>query len=130
MLRYIRTMDVPNELHEISTQLWRKCLKSSYFCHIGNYLRFEARDILPEDSQYLRQQKMLRSVLLGDLAQSVVTAETEWTNKMYLLLFIIYYMLIQFRKNVVLLQGFQFFAKQVFCVGGPCDLTQLFTWCF
>ena len=73
ILRFINQMQVPTSTQERAIQLWRKILKSSFYTHLCNFLRHESKDIQSDDDKYLRQQKMLRSVLVGDLRQSIVT---------------------------------------------------------
>ena len=73
MLRHIINMQVSKSLEDRSRQLWRKILKSSFYSHLSNYLRHESKEIRSDDEKFLRQQKMLRSVLVGDLKQSIVT---------------------------------------------------------
>ena len=73
MLRHIINMQVSKSLEDRSRQLWRKILKSSFYSHLSNYLRHESKDIRSDDDKFLRQQKMLRSTLIGDLKQSIVT---------------------------------------------------------
>ena len=73
MLRHIINMQVSKSLEDRSRQLWRKILKSSFYSHLSNYLRHESKNIRSDDDKFLRQQKMLRSTLIGDLKQSIVT---------------------------------------------------------
>ena len=73
ILRKIKQMPVPNNIQERANQIWRKIVKSSFCTHISNYLRHESSDIEKDDDKYMRQQKMLRSVLVGDLGASIVT---------------------------------------------------------
>ena len=73
ILRYIKQMEVPTSTQERANQIWRKIVKSSFYSHLSNYLRHESRSIEDGDDKYLRQQKMLRSVLVGDLGHSIVT---------------------------------------------------------
>ena len=47
----------------------------------SNYLKDEAKNIRDKDENYRRQTKILRSVLLGDLSQSIVTASVTGDNK-------------------------------------------------
>ena len=47
----------------------------------SNYLKDEAKNIGDKNENYRRQTKILRSVLLGDLSQSIVTASVTGDNK-------------------------------------------------
>ena len=75
ILRFIKTMQVPASTQDRANQIWRKIVKSSFYSHLCNYLRHESKNIQNADAKYLRQQKMLRSVLVGDLGMSIVTTD-------------------------------------------------------